>query len=110
MNRNKAKGDQFERDVLKTVHQYFPTATRTRPGRMEDEGDIQFNGCILQAKDHAKPTIRAWLKQLAEQKANAKAFHAAVVWKIRGYGGKPPVQLVIVELSDYLELVQEAGY
>ena len=40
-NPNKAKGDRVERDVRKIISQYDPAARRTRPGRREDEGDIQ---------------------------------------------------------------------
>ena len=104
----KAKGDQYERDVLDIVRKRFPFAERTRPGRREDQGDIHVTpGVILQCKDVATPRWREWLTGLAEQKLAARADHAALVVKIRGTGGRPPLHLAVMPLTALTALLAD---
>ncbi|WP_448222436.1 hypothetical protein [Gordonia iterans] len=111
-NRNKARGDQYERDVLKACRQSgFPWAERTRPGRREDEGDIHLApGLIVQTKDAAQPRWREWLDQLAGQVRCARAEHGVLVVKRRGSGGRPPVHLAVMSLDEMLRLLCDAGW
>lgn len=108
-NRNKAKGDKYERDILAACHEHgFTQARRTRPGRMEDQGDIHLTHDgrhILQTKDVATPAWRDWLHQLRTQKRAAQASTGALVVKRRGSGATPPIHLAVVALSDYLDLI-----
>lgn len=112
VNRQKAKGDQYERDIL--VHarkRGFIYAERTRPGRKEDQGDIHLcPGVILQVKDVATPQWRDWLQQLDDQKDAAHALHGALVVKRRGAGARPPLHLAVMSLDSLLELLVDAGW
>lgn len=104
---NKAKGDRAERDVRKIISQYDPDARRTRPGRREDEGDIHALNMSWQVKDVASPLWRDWLVQLDSQVGHSRYQHGAIVWKLRGYGGKPAKWLAVMELDKFAELLAQ---
>lgn len=104
---NKAKGDRAERDVRKIISQYDPDARRTRPGRREDEGDIHALNMSWQVKDVASPLWRDWLVQLDSQVGHSRYQHGAIVWKLRGYGGKPAKWLAVMELDKFAELLTQ---
>lgn len=110
-NRNKMRGDKYERDILAICHELgFTEARRTRPGRMEDQGDIHLTHDgrhILQTKDVATPAWREWLTGLQAQKQAAHASTAALVVKRRGSGANPPIHLAVVDLRAYLALLTE---
>lgn len=109
VNRQKAKGDKYERDILAICQTTgFNQARRTRPGRMEDQGDIHLTHDgrhILQTKDVATPQWRDWLAELDSQKYAANATTGALVVKRRGAGANPPVHLAVMRLDDYLALL-----
>ena len=111
-NRLKAKGDQYERDVLKIARRSgFPFAERTRPGRREDEGDIHLApDVIVQCKDAATPRWREWLAELNAQRLLARSAHGVLVVKRRGSGGRPPIHLAVMPLDDMLRLLCDCGY
>ncbi|MGP3708515.1 hypothetical protein [Gordonia paraffinivorans] len=111
-NNQKAKGDRYERDVLDLARRRgFPHASRTRPGRREDEGDIHLApGVIVQCKDVARVDWRAWLAQLEQQRLAARAEHGVLVVKRRGAGGRPPIHLAVMPLDDMLRLLCDAGW
>lgn len=111
-NRNKAKGDKYERDVLEVARRSgFPWAERTRPGRREDQGDIHLcPGVTIQAKDVATPDWRTWLTQLEQQKRAAGMPHGALVVKRRGAGNRPPLHLAVMTLDSLLALLVDAGW
>ena len=96
---NKTKGDRAERDVLKIISKYDPAARRTRPGRREDEGDIHALGLTWQVKDVAQPRWRDWLAQLHQQIAVSPYQYGVLVWKLRGFSGKPAKWLAVMELD-----------
>ena len=104
---NKAKGDSAERDVLKIISQYDPDARRTRPGRREDEGDIHALNMSWQVKDVARPLWREWFVQLGSQVERSPYGHGVLVWKLRGYGGKPAKWLAVMELDKFAELLTQ---
>lgn len=104
---NKAKGDRAERDVLKIISQYDSAARRTRPGRREDEGDIHALNTTWQVKDVARPLWRDWLVQLDSQVEHSRYQRGILVWKLRGYGGKPAKWLAVMELEHMCELLEE---
>ncbi|MCF3939928.1 hypothetical protein [Gordonia tangerina] len=111
-NRMKAKGDQYERDVLAIARRSgFPFAERTRPGRREDEGDIHLApGVIVQCKDQSETRWRVWLAELNAQRLLARAAHGVLVVKRRGSGGRPPLHLAVMPLDDLLRLLCDCGY
>lgn len=111
-NRQKAKGDQYERDILAIARRSgFPFAERTRPGRKEDQGDIHLApGLIAQCKDQKTPEWRDWLAELEEQRLEARADHGLLVVKRRGIGGRPPLHLAVLPLDDMLRLLCDAGW
>lgn len=104
---NKAKGDRAERGVLRILSEYDSSARRTRPGRREDEGDIHALSITWQVKDVARPLWRDWLTQIAEQVERSPYQHGAIVWKLRGYGGKPAKWLTVMELEQMCDLIAE---
>lgn len=103
---NKAKGDRAERAALAILQQYDPEARRTRPGRREDEGDIHALNMAWQVKDVATPKWRPWLNQLTTQVELSPYQHGALIWKLRGYGGKKPKWLAVMELDQLAALLQ----
>ena len=105
---SKVKGDRAERAVLAALKQFDHDARRTRPGRREDEGDIHALNTTWQVKDVARPLWRDWLTQLDEQVERSPYEHGVLVWKLRGYGGKPAKWLAIMELGDLLPLIGDA--
>ena len=106
-NPNKAKGDRAERSVLAILQQHDPPARRTRPGRREDEGDIHALNTTWQVKDVARPLWRDWLVQLDSQVEHSRYQRGILVWKLRGYGGKPAKWLAVMELEHMCELLEE---
>lgn len=106
-NSSKVKGDRAERAVLAIIQQYDPDARRTRPGRREDEGDIHALNRVWQVKDVARQLLREWLTQLDQQVERSPYRRGILVWKLRGYGGKPAKWLAIMELEHMCELLGE---
>ncbi|RVW03022.1 hypothetical protein [Rhodococcus xishaensis] len=117
-NANKRKGDQEEREVLAVLRANgFPHAERTRPGRMEDQGDIFVTrttglapGVVVQVKNVQQPRWREWVAQLANQRAHSGALIAFLTHKVRGSGGRPPIRLAVMELSAFTDLLRAAGH
>ncbi len=86
-NRNKEKGDRFERAALLVAQEHFPDAFKTRAGWDDDRGDIVLDKSyrfVLQVKDCTSKPWYVWLDELDEQKKNAGALHGAIVVKRRG--------------------------
>ena len=104
---NKAKGDRAEREVLRILPEYDSSARRTRPGRREDEGDIHALNIVWQVKDVARPLWREWFVQLGSQVERSPYGQGVLVWKLRGYGGKPPKWLAVMEADKLAQLLKE---
>ncbi|WP_343466371.1 hypothetical protein AAI421_14550 [Rhodococcus aetherivorans] len=117
-NRNKARGDAEERAVLAILRNNgFPHAERTRPGRLEDQGDIFVTrttglapGVIAQTKNVRTPVWSEWMEQLAQQKARSGALIAFLTHKIVRRGGRSPIRLAIMPLDDFCTLLRAAGH
>lgn len=111
-NPNKDRGDRYEREILALAKRRgFVDASRTRPGRREDEGDIHLSpGVIVQTKDQKTPAWREWLDQLESQRLAARAEHGILVVKRRGSGGRPPLHLAVMPLDHMLRLLCDAGW
>ncbi|WP_027503333.1 hypothetical protein [Rhodococcus sp. UNC363MFTsu5.1] len=110
-NPNKTKGDRAERavrDFLRTNG--FPHCERTRAGYTRDAGDLHpAPGLTVQVKDRAAYAWPEWLRQLGEQKDEARADHALLVLKRRGLGD-PGEWLAVMPLAQMAELLRAAGY
>lgn len=113
-NPQKAKGDNFERLVLAHVRgKGFPWAEKTRAGYERDHGDLHLDPItkhvIVQCKNHARLALPEWLSGLARQVRDAGARHGVLVVKRRGVvdAGR---SYAVMELDDWLALVQAAGY
>lgn len=108
---NKTKGDRAERSVRDYLHgNGFPRCERTRAGYTRDAGDLHpCQGLTVQVKDRAAYAWPEWLRQLREQRAEAKAEHAILVLKRRGLGD-PGEWLAVMPLSEMARLLKAAGY
>jgi Holliday junction resolvase len=115
-NANKAKGDSFERSITNYLVARGIDAVRTRAGYERDYGDIHIRraatsvwpSAILQAKNHRTWKLAEWMRALPAQVAEAKALAGALVVKRPGISA-PGAQYVVVELDDYLALLDLAG-
>ena len=115
-NPSKRKGDEEERRCLAIAVGEGFNARRTRPGRMEDQGDIHIFGqfmsipdAALQIKNVRQPRFRDWLAQLATQIKAAGAETGAIVWK-HSVPGKPVERIAILPYTELLVLYRKAGY
>ena len=88
-NRNKQKGDRFERSAVLAASRYFPDAKRTRAGWDDDRGDVVLTkdyAFVQQAKDcQSRPWFK-WLDELDTQFSHSGAVWGCVVSKRPGYG------------------------
>lgn len=112
---NKRKGDAAERAVQKALHALgFPWTEKTRAGYERDHGDLHLcpgPAAIAQVKNARPPRWSEWLEQMAEQKSNAGADVAFLVWKRVGLGdARAGEWLAVMTLADMAELLRRAGY
>lgn len=110
-NPNKAKGDRAERAVRDYLRANgFPHCERTRAGYTRDAGDLHpAPGLTVQVKDRAQYAWPEWLRQLDEQRDEAKADHAVLVVKRRNLGD-PGEWLAVMPLAAIARLLRDAGY
>ena len=111
-NPNKRKGDDAERRVAAYLQtQGWPEAVRALgAGRRDDVGDIHNAGQIVyEVKSHRTIDLPGFLRELAREKANAKAGTGAVVVKRRG-STNPADWYAVLELADFTALLRAAGY
>jgi hypothetical protein len=110
-NVQKVKGDVFERLVRDHAEARGFRAERTRAGYARDAGDVHLLTdagrvlATLQAKNHRTWCLAEWLRELAEQRTEAKALHAALVIKRRGVAD-PGQSYVVLTLDNYLDLLE----
>ncbi len=84
-NANKAKGDRWERPVLKYLQEVFGRAAiRPRQEGYVDVGDVHISPFALQLKDEAKHNFSSYVNDAEKQAAAAgEPFGAAVVKRRR---------------------------
>lgn len=114
-NTNKRKGDWCELVVQKTLQRLgFPWTEKTRAGYERDLGDLHLvpaRACIAQVKNVRTPHWSEWLEQMAEQKCNAGADVAFLVWKRAGIGeARAGEWLAVMTLEEMAMLLRRAGY
>lgn len=98
-NPSKAKGDQFEWDLLKVANdpngrliESLLIVERTRAGYERDEGDLlvltpgRQRLATLQAKNRRERKWSEWLAATERQRATARARFAALIVKRNGIG------------------------
>lgn len=110
-NPNKLRGDRAERAVRDYLRANgFPHCERTRAGYTRDAGDLHpAPGLTVQVADRAQYAWPEWLRQLDEQRDEAKADHAVLVVKRRGLGD-PGQWLAVMPLAAITRLLRDAGY
>lgn len=110
-NPNKLRGDRAERAVRDYLRANgFPHCERTRAGYTRDAGDLHpAPGLTVQVKDRAQYAWPEWLRQLDEQRDEAKADHAVLVVKRRNLGD-PGQWLAVMPLAAIARLLRDAGY
>ena len=107
-NPNKAKGSQWERDIVGYLQAHgFPYAERRfGAGQQNDKGDILgIPGVTIEAKNHAKFALSDWLAQAETERVNAGNKHGVVVVKRRGRATKEGY--VVMTLETFVEIVEE---
>ena len=110
-NRMKLKGDRAERDAGKIAGANgFPWWHRQKAGAERDRGDLWLcPGVIAQVKDQKRHAFPEWLRDLEEQKANARADVAVLVVK-HSIPGKTPLWTATMPYEDMLQLLRQAGW
>ena len=114
-NSNKRRGDWAERVVQAVFRRYgFPWTEKTRAGYERDLGDLHLvpaRAVIVQVKNVRAPRWLEWLADLEEQKTNAGADVALLVWKPGGLGEtRADEWLSVMRTRDMAELLRRAGY
>lgn len=85
-NKNKIKGSQYERDIVKALQEDgFPSVERMYgAGRQDDKGDIRgLEGWTIEAKNQAKIDLPTFLAELKTEMENAENDLGAVLIKKR---------------------------
>ena len=107
-NPQKAKGSQWERDVVKylkeTGHRWVERAYGA--GRQDDRGDITgLPGWVLECKNHKAMDLAGWIAEANVERANANAEYTVVVVKRKG---KPAANgYVVMELEQFSRILRE---
>jgi len=106
-NPQKRKGDSFERVIVGAIKDAGLSAWRTAAGWTDDRGDVAgISGVVVECKDHVRPTLGPWLKELAREVANAGARRGVVVFKRKGTAD-PEDQFVLMTVKDWLLMEKE---
>lgn len=109
-NPQKAKGSQWERDVVKFLKPWFPYIERAYgAGRQDDRGDLTGTpGIVWELKNWEKFDLAGWMDEAWTERVNAKARLSIVVAKRRGHA--PAHAYAILPLEDMAMILKEAGY
>lgn len=108
-NRNKQKGDRFERATLLAALPYFPEAKRTRAGWDEDRGDVLLDPnmrFIAQSKDCQSKPWFTWLDELDVQLKHSGALHGAIVSKRTGVSDAGEA-MAVMRFENWLKMASE---
>lgn len=105
-NRNKNRGSQWERDVVKYLQENgFPLAERRYgAGLREDKGDIRGVPVTLECKNHAQISLSTFLDEAILEAKHAGTKLGAAVIKRRNKGTKDAY--VVMSLEQYVELMK----
>lgn len=105
-NPNGRKGSAFETAVVAyLVENGFPYAERRVKRGMNDAGDISgIPGFMGECKNEKRIDLAGYMKEVAAQKANARAQVGAAIIKRRNHGVER--SYVCMELKDFLDLLR----
>lgn len=118
-NRSKAKGTAYETLVKNYLNDKgFKKAHRTALTGGDDAGDIHGienaqtgRKTIIQCKNQKKHDFSGWIDATVEQASRANDAVPALVVKRVGKGEKAVGDsYVVMRLSDFVDLLNEAGY
>jgi Holliday junction resolvase len=110
-SRGKAKGSEWERQVVKYLReQGWLGAERTRAGWQDDRGDIDgVIGVTFECKNQKNMDLAGWVNELVVEMANGKTNVGAVVHKRRGTTEMSDAYATM-PLQVFVKLLQQAGY
>ena len=109
-NPAKAKGSQWERDIVKFFNENgFPLVERRYgAGAQADKGDINGIQLVLEAKNLKTITLASIMDEVEVEVANSRFEHGCAIIKRRGKGtGKA---YVVFSLESIVPILKEAGY
>lgn len=112
MSKEKQKGTAAETAVVKYLREsgQFPYAERRALHGINDKGDITGMGpVVVEVKDHKTLKLSEWLRELADEIANAEADTGAVVAKKRGTLNVAD-WYAVMPVHVWVSLLKEAGY
>ena len=85
LNRQKVKGDSYERTIINGLTDLGLDVWRTKAGWTDDRGDIAgIPGCVVECKNHARPDLAGWITELQAEVANAQANTGVIIHKRHG--------------------------
>lgn len=112
VNRSKQRGTAAETAVVRALHErgYLHAERRALAGAL-DKGDVALGipGVMIEVKNCATVTIPAWLREVAVEKANARADIGVVWHKIRGKGDANDWAVTMTG-AQFLDILQTLGY
>lgn len=111
MSRSKQKGTKWESAIVDYLAEHgFPHVERRALTGSQDRGDIAgVVGWVLEAKNHARDALSAWIDEALVEQANAGADYAAV-WHHRRGKASPADGYVTMTGATFVRLIRQAGY
>jgi len=112
VSKEKQKGTAAETAVVKYLREsgQFPYAERRALHGTNDKGDITGMGpVVVEVKDHKTLKFSEWLKELADEIANAQADTGAVIAKKKGTTNVAD-WYAVMPVHVWVSLLKEAGY
>ena len=110
-SKSKIKGTSFETLIVRTLRQLgFPHAERRALHGNVDKGDVA--GCgplVFECKAAKRFELSQWLAETEQERVNAGAEYGILVVKRQGIGVGER-QYAIMELSEMVRLLHQAGY
>lgn len=113
MSKNKAKGTAAETALVKYLRANgFAGAERRALAGALDMGDLLGAGQLVwEVKNQRTYAIPEWLRELKDEKRNARQEHGVLVVKPRGVGLSDVNDWwAILTIKDFTELARDAGH
>lgn len=111
MSRERAKGTRWESAIVDYLRERgWPHAERRSLNGAKDRGDIAgVIGVVIEAKDHARHEIGAWLDEAKRERDNAHADLGVAWFHRRGKAGAKD-GYVLMDGETFTWLLRSAGY
>ena len=109
-NAAKAKGSQWERDVVKYFNDHgFPHVERRfGAGQQHDKGDLSGIQVLIECKNHKSINLSTIMDEVVAEKGHARMDIGLAVIKRRIVG--PARAYAVFELQDAVKLLLDGGY